>query len=98
MDNLKWQILEKIVYIVFGIIIFCFIGIIFFVGKDIFKKERLKDRFKKGEISVEEFCENYKTNKQIPAVCYNYFGVKPNGETCRMVGKVMTCETNYLPK
>lgn len=53
--------------------------------------------FNEGKISVQQYCDPYKTSTQIPAGCYAYFAVKPNGQTCRLVGKVTVCDPDYLP-
>lgn len=87
----------------FVLTIVIILGIIIIVISAIFirfgiKESEFKNKFENGYITIQEFCDHYKTDNQIPAACYNYFGVKPNGEECHLEGKIIQCNQKYISK
>lgn len=87
---------------IFGII-FTFMvgGLVLFlivIGIGVSNGFKLDDQYASGQITLQQYCDNFATYRQIPAACYSYFSVKPQGQDCAMVGKVYTCHPHLVPQ
>ena len=84
MDTIKSLIIPMLVF--FGVA-----GLlVYFIGSN-------GRAYREGKITLEQYCDSYKTETQIPAVCYQYFGVHPTGTHTVPMGKASVVEMNYAP-
>lgn len=57
------------------------------------------NKFKNGEISLETYCERFKTSSSPPVSCYEYFNVKQNGtrQDCKYNATTKTTNCKTVP-